>query len=256
MLTLVPKKLIENQCLLGYCWHQANPGGPKLRPLGRRRRDELDELGGVSMVSRPSGNRKRVILEAGSCRPGGPALARHVEPFPALEAGPTVRPLTPAIKWSKGNEYEEIKVHRVLPSGSRVPRIQGWLNFTEIRLATVRKSLHRSARFQGRLSGGKRPRRTPVRDQRRGRVEPGFGALPQETDSAKLAVAGPINIIYMVWITCPKGPATASKSVSCGCGFWQELFHIHKASCRPRGRPSGNQKATWKMLQLLSPLDL
>ena len=31
--------------------------------------------------------------------------------------------------WAPG----EIKVHRVLPSGSRVPRIQGWLNFTEIR---------------------------------------------------------------------------------------------------------------------------
>ena len=46
------------------------------------------------------------------------------------------------------NGYEEIKVHRVLPSGSMVPRIQGRLNFTEIRLATVKKSLHRSCRTE------------------------------------------------------------------------------------------------------------
>ena len=32
----------------------------------------------------------------------------------------------------------------VLPSGSIVPRIQGWLNITEIRLATERKSPHPS----------------------------------------------------------------------------------------------------------------
>ena len=50
----------------------------------------------------------------------------------------------------------EIKVHRVLPSGSRVPRIQGWLNFTEIMLATVRKSLHRSCRQDGRRTAGLR----------------------------------------------------------------------------------------------------
>ena len=33
-----------------------------------------------------------------------------------------------------------MKVHRVLPSGSMVPRIRGWLNSTEIRLATARKT--------------------------------------------------------------------------------------------------------------------
>ena len=36
------------------------------------------------------------------------------------------------------------KVLRVLPSGRWVPRNQGWLNFWETRLVTVRKSLHRS----------------------------------------------------------------------------------------------------------------
>ena len=36
------------------------------------------------------------------------------------------------------------KVLRVLPSGRWVPRNQGWLNFWETKLVTVRKSLHRS----------------------------------------------------------------------------------------------------------------
>ena len=36
------------------------------------------------------------------------------------------------------------KVLRVLPSGRWLPRNQGWLNFWESKLVTVRKSLHRS----------------------------------------------------------------------------------------------------------------
>ena len=39
---------------------------------------------------------------------------------------------------------EKGKVLRVLPSGRWVPRNQGWLNFWETKLVTVRKSLHRS----------------------------------------------------------------------------------------------------------------
>ena len=39
---------------------------------------------------------------------------------------------------------EKGKVLRVLPSGRWVPRNQGWLNFWETNLVTVRKSLHRS----------------------------------------------------------------------------------------------------------------
>ena len=38
----------------------------------------------------------------------------------------------------------EGKVLRVLPSGRSLPRNQGWVNFSETRLVTVMKSLHRS----------------------------------------------------------------------------------------------------------------
>jgi len=54
-------------------------------------------------------------------------------------------PKKPENKWSsipKGKR--ERKVLRVLPSGRWLPRNQGWLNFWETRLVTVRKSLHLS----------------------------------------------------------------------------------------------------------------
>ena len=42
------------------------------------------------------------------------------------------------------SKKREGKVLRVLLSGRWLPRNQGWLNFWETRLVTVRKSLHRS----------------------------------------------------------------------------------------------------------------
>ena len=55
----------------------------------------------------------------------------------------------PLVLWLLGNRINNMKtregkVLRVLPSGRWVPRNQGWLNFWETRLVTVRKSLHRS----------------------------------------------------------------------------------------------------------------
>ena len=64
-----------------------------------------------------------------------------------------VKPSQGKVNWIiKDNKIKsslgEIQMQRVLPSGSMVPRIQGRLNFTEIRLATVKKSLHRSCRTE------------------------------------------------------------------------------------------------------------
>ena len=47
-------------------------------------------------------------------------------------------------RWRIDRKEEERKVLRVLPSSPWVPRNQGWLNFWETKLVTVRKSLHRS----------------------------------------------------------------------------------------------------------------
>ena len=45
----------------------------------------------------------------------------------------------------KRKEIREGKVLRVFSSGRWLPRNQGWLNFWETKLVTVRKSLHRSS---------------------------------------------------------------------------------------------------------------
>ena len=48
------------------------------------------------------------------------------------------------IEWMMEGLVGEGKVLRVLPSSRCLPRNQGWVNFSETRLVTVMKSLHRS----------------------------------------------------------------------------------------------------------------
>jgi len=72
-----------------------------------------------------------------------------LRPSPSLGSSFLSRGLAPResnvyARWFNTSFGKKGKVLRVLPSGRWLPRNQGWLNFWESKLVTVRKSLHRS----------------------------------------------------------------------------------------------------------------